>query len=169
MPLFLVRHAKAGSREKWEGPDRARPLSVAGREQAETIARLGEYPVTRVLSSPYLRCVQTVEPLAAKRLGIAVERTEILGEGEPFAPVIDVLTDLPDYSVLCSHGDILPDTIDALERRGMVVQGPPDWRKGVIWEIDPRDGVGLPPPCAVQGPPARPGNAASEIRSVSSC
>jgi 8-oxo-dGTP diphosphatase len=136
MPLFLVRHAKAGNREKWEGPDQLRPLSSAGREQADSIARrVGEYPVTRVLSSPFLRCVQTVQPLAVK-VGVAVEQTPALGEGEPFTPVIELLTELPDYSVLCSHGDILPDTIAALERRGMVVEGPPDWRKGVVWEID---------------------------------
>jgi 8-oxo-dGTP diphosphatase len=143
MPLFLVRHAKARNREKWEGPDELRPLSEPGREQAETIARrVGEFPVTRVLSSPFLRCVQTVEPLAVK-IGVAVERATILGEGEPLAPVIALLTELPDYSVLCSHGDVLPDTISALERRGMVVQGPPDWRKGVVWEIDRVNGVFL--------------------------
>ena len=143
MPLFLVRHGKAGNREKWEGADQLRPLSSAGREQAETIARrLGEFPVTRVLSSPYLRCVQTVEPLAIK-VGLEVEQTDALGEGEPFAPVIDLLTNLPDYSVLCSHGDILPDTIAALERRGMMVPGPPDWRKGVVWVIDRVNGVFL--------------------------
>src|SRR5678816_1401571 len=117
MPLFLVRHGKAGNREKWDGPDQLRPLSSSGREQAESIARrVGEFPVTRVLSSPFLRCVQTVQPLAVK-VGVRVEQLEALGEGEPFEPVIDLLTELPDYSVLCSHGDILPDTIAALERR----------------------------------------------------
>jgi len=136
MPLFLVRHAKAGNRERWEGDDELRPLSAAGREQADSIARrVGGFPVTRVLSSPYLRCVQTVQPLAEK-VGVEVENEPALGEGQPAGPVVDLLTDLPDYSVLCSHGDVLPDTIDALERRGMVVQGPPDWRKGVVWEID---------------------------------
>jgi 8-oxo-dGTP diphosphatase len=83
-----------------------------------------------------------VQPLAVK-IGVRVEQLEALGEGEPFEPVIDLLTELPDYSVLCSHGDILPDTIAALERRSMVVQGPPDWRKGVVWEIDRVNGVFL--------------------------
>jgi 8-oxo-dGTP diphosphatase len=143
MPLFLVRHAKAGNREKWEGPDVLRPLSSAGREQAETIARrVGEFPVTRVLSSPFLRCLQTVQPLAVK-VGVEVEQSDALGEGEAYAPVIDLLTELPDYSALCSHGDVLPDTIAALERRGMVVHGLPDWRKGVVWELDRINGVFL--------------------------
>ncbi len=143
MPLFLVRHAKAANRERWAGPDELRPLSTAGREQAETIARrVGEFPVTRLLSSPSLRCEQTLQPLAVK-VGAAVEQVPALGEGQPFAPVIELLTDLPDYSVLCSHGDVLPDTIAALERRGMAVQGPPDWRKGVVWQIDRVKGVFL--------------------------
>jgi phosphohistidine phosphatase SixA len=143
MSIFLVRHAKAANREKWTGPDELRSLSTSGRQQAETIARrVGEFPVTRLLSSPSLRCVQTLELLAVK-VGVAVERVPALGEGQPFAPVIDLLTELPDYSVLCSHGDVLPDTIAALERRDMVVQGPPDWRKGVVWEIDRVNGVFL--------------------------
>lgn len=141
MAIFLVRHAKAGNREKWEGPDRLRPLSRAGREQAEVIARrLGEHAVPRILSSPYLRCVQTVEPLATK-VGVAIEQTELLAEGEPFLPVIELLGDLPEHSVLCTHGDILPETIAALERREMVVHGPADFRKGAIWEIDRVNGV----------------------------
>jgi 8-oxo-dGTP diphosphatase len=143
VPLFLVRHAKARNREKWEGPDELRPLSMAGREQAETIARrVGEFPVTRLLSSPSLRCAQTLQPLAVK-VGVAVEQCPALGEGQPFTPVIDLLEALPDYSVLCSHGDVLSDTVAALERRSMVVQGPPDWRKGVVWEIDRVNGVFL--------------------------
>jgi 8-oxo-dGTP diphosphatase len=136
MPLFLVRHAKAGNKEKWDGADELRPVSSAGREQVEWITRrLGEFPIKRVLSSPLVRCVQTVQPLAAK-VGVEVENEPALAEGEPAGPVIELLTELPDYSVLCTHGDIVPDTIGALERRGLVVQGPPDWRKGVVWEID---------------------------------
>ena len=37
--------------------------------------------------------------------------------------------------MLCSHGDIVPDVIQALARRGMEVQSTPDWRKGSIWVL----------------------------------
>jgi 8-oxo-dGTP diphosphatase len=83
-----------------------------------------------------------VQPLAAK-VGVPVEKEPALAEGEPAGPVVELLTELPDYSVLCTHGDIVPDTIGALERRGMVVEGAPDWRKGVVWEIERVEGVFL--------------------------
>src|SRR5690349_6858491 len=151
MALFLVRHAKAGSRSGWVGPDEARPLSKGGREQAEGLKReLAERPVRRILSSPYVRCVETVQPLAVK-LGLVVEETEALAEGAHYAPAVESLASLPDDSVLCSHGDIIPAVIDALQRRGMSLVGEPDYRKGATWVIE-RDGdelmraSTLPPP-----------------------
>jgi len=139
MPLYLVRHAKAGSRSGWVGPDEARPLSKSGREQAEGIKRaLVEWPVPRVLSSPFVRCVETVEGLAAK-LGLAVEPNPLLAESQHPGAVIELMASLPDHTVLCSHGDVIPAVIEALERRGMAVDGEPDWRKGATWVIE-RDG-----------------------------
>jgi 8-oxo-dGTP diphosphatase len=151
MPLYLIRHAKAGARSKWVGPDELRPLTKNGREQAEGFVELlGHEPVPRILSSPYVRCVQTVEPLARK-LGLPVEAVGALAEAGPFEPVLGLLTGLPDHSVLCSHGDLIPDTLSALMRRGMVVDGEPDFRKGSWWILDREDaaivrGVPCPPP-----------------------
>jgi broad specificity phosphatase PhoE len=89
--LYLVRHAKAGSRRDWEGPDRDRPLSRKGRRQAEGLVELlADRPVRRVLSSPYLRCVQTVEPLAEK-LGLPVEQVAALGEDAAPAEAVELL------------------------------------------------------------------------------
>jgi phosphohistidine phosphatase SixA len=151
MPLYLVRHAKAGSRQDWTDDDELRPLSKSGRRQADGIANaLAKHPVPRILSSPYVRCVQTVEPLAAA-LSIEVEVVEELAEDRSFEPVLALLAALADHSVLCSHGDVIPATIDALVRRGMAVAGPADWRKGTTWVLE-RDGDlvvrgrALPPP-----------------------
>jgi phosphohistidine phosphatase SixA len=139
MAQYLVRHAKAGSRSGWVGPDESRPLTRAGKEQADGIMRLlAERPVPRALSSPYRRCVETMQPLATK-LGLPVEVVEVLAEGEPAWRVVELLAALPDDSVLCSHGDIIPAVIDALASRGMAVDGEPDWRKGVTWVLE-RDG-----------------------------
>jgi 8-oxo-dGTP diphosphatase len=145
MALYLVRHAKAGRRGAWDGPDPLRPLSRAGRAQAQAFAAwLANEPVTRVLSSPYTRCVQTVEPLAEK-LGLEIEVTEALAEATPFEPVLELLVTLPDASVLVSHGDLIPDVIEALLRRGTVLDGQPDWRKGSTWvlEREERDGAAV--------------------------
>ncbi len=151
MVLYLVRHAKAGSRSSYEGPDHLRPLTKAGRLQAEAIAdRLADAGVSRVLSSPYVRCMQTVEPLAA-RLGLLVEPLTMLAEGSPFGPVLDLLTDAADGTVLCTHGDVLPDVLDALARRGTALVGAGNLSKGVTWVLERRDGAirsasAVPPP-----------------------
>mgnify|MGYP000349545033 CR=1 FL=1 len=63
--LFLVRHAKAGSRSQWVGDDRLRPLSNKGRTQSEVLAdRLAPVATGMLVSSPYLRCIETLQPLA---------------------------------------------------------------------------------------------------------
>ena len=66
MSIFVVRHAKAGSRHEWDGDDDTeRPLTKPGRRQAAALAaRLAGEQVTGLWSSPYVRCVQTIEPLA---------------------------------------------------------------------------------------------------------
>jgi hypothetical protein len=50
--LLVVRHADAGDKRSWTGPDRLRPLSATGCRQAEgLVIRLEDYPVDRVLSA----------------------------------------------------------------------------------------------------------------------
>jgi 8-oxo-dGTP diphosphatase len=133
--IYLVRHAKAGERRVWQGDDAERPLSKLGWKQSEAISkRLADKGATTLCSSPYVRCVQTLEPLA-KRLGVAIQIDPRLAEAEPFEPVLELLGELSSGAVLCSHGDIIPETIQALVRRGMEVQSPPDWRKGSIWVL----------------------------------
>jgi len=133
--VYLVRHAKAGERRVWDGDDEARPLSKHGWKQSEAIAkRLAAKGATSLYSSPYVRCMQTLEPLG-KRLGVEVQAERRLFEGEPFEPVLELLAEVPSGAVLCSHGDIVPDVIQALARRGMEVQTRPDWRKGTIWVL----------------------------------
>jgi 8-oxo-(d)GTP phosphatase len=103
-PVIFVRHASAGDREKWVGNDRLRPLDEKGRRQSEElVAKLEPYAVERVLSSPFERCVQTVEPLAAAR-GLDVETTEVLGDGAGPDGVRRLLGELAGSPVvLCGH------------------------------------------------------------------
>ena len=37
--------------------------------------------------------------------------------------------------MVCSHGDVIPSVIDALVRRGALVLGEPNWRKGSSWAL----------------------------------
>ncbi len=133
--IYLVRHAKAGERRLWTGDDRQRPLSPKGWKQSELLAdRFVKIGVSTLHSSPYLRCVQTLEPLAA-RLKRSIEIEPRLCEEEPFEPVLGLIAEVADGAVLCSHGDVIPATIMALERRGTEIRTPPDWRKASVWVL----------------------------------
>jgi phosphohistidine phosphatase SixA len=103
--VLFVRHARAGDREKWEGDDRLRPLDGKGRRQAEGLVELlAEYPIERLLSSPYLRCVQSFEPLAQAR-GLEIEQVDELAEGSTREDVLRLLGSLQNACVaLNSHG-----------------------------------------------------------------
>ncbi|OAI56126.1 hypothetical protein AYO48_01550 [Gaiella sp. SCGC AG-212-M14] len=117
MTLLLIRHASAGDRDDWVGDDLPRPLDARGRGQASRLAELlGDYEIARVLSSPALRCVQTVEPLARSR-GLDIEVHEELGEeqqGEAGAELVRV--HIGEHAALCVHGG-LSDTIAGVSQK----------------------------------------------------
>lgn len=133
--LYLVRHAKAGERRIWEHSDVDRPLSAKGWKQAALLAgKLAKAQPTELRSSPYVRCVQTLEPLS-ERLELPIVTDPRLAEYGDFEPVLELLTEVPDRAVLCSHGDVIPATIDALVRRGVDLASRPDWRKASTWVL----------------------------------
>jgi len=133
--IYLVRHAKAGERRVWDGDDVLRPLSKTGWKQSEAISRrLSRQGVSSLHASPYVRCMQTLEPLG-QRVGLNVNPEQRLFEDEPFEPVLDLLNEVDDGAVLCSHGDIIPTVIKALVRRGMQVETPAEWGKGSVWVL----------------------------------
>lgn len=136
MSIYLVRHAKAGSRSQWDGDDRLRPLSKSGWKQAEAIAvRLAKRGPTALFASPFLRCRQTLEPLG-KAVDLEVVTDRRLGEARRFEGALEMLAEVPDGAVLCSHGDVIPETMAALQRRGCEIMSQPDWRKGTIWTLE---------------------------------
>lgn len=110
MNVVLLRHASAGERSTWAGDDRLRPLDADGRRRADVLRdELREVGVTRVVSSPYLRCAETVAPLAAA-LGVEVELDERLTEGAGRAAALEALRDAVG-GVACTHGDVLEDVL----------------------------------------------------------
>ena len=137
--IYLVRHAHAGNRETFDGDDRYRPLSKKGRAQAVVIgellaARMSDLEGAVLLSSPYVRCYQTVEPLSTT-LDRRIVTDDRLAEGYSRDGALSILAEIADGSVVCSHGDVIPDVISVLHRRGAEMNGAPDWRKGSIWVI----------------------------------
>jgi phosphohistidine phosphatase SixA len=152
MHLYLVRHAKAGSRRDWDGPDHLRPLSKKGSRQADgLVPLLVDRHIERVLSSPYVRCLQTVAPLGDK-LGLTVEPADVLAEGTKTKDVIALARGLGADAVLCSHGDIIPQLLKGLASTDPV-KIPSDFpcAKGSTWELVGQDGTYMeahyiPPP-----------------------
>jgi 8-oxo-dGTP diphosphatase len=152
---YLIRHAHAGDRSAWRGDDSLRPLSERGWRQAEGIARLFAPPprLRRVVSSPSLRCVQTVEPLARLH-GLPVETDERLLEGADAASALALIEDEMRRGVIaaCTHGDIVPGVLDLLRSRGVRLDGQLTWPKASTWVLDGDDAgrlVGaryVPPP-----------------------
>jgi 8-oxo-(d)GTP phosphatase len=111
--VVLLRHARAGDRDEWEGDDRLRPLDARGRAQAAALSPiLRELGVRRAVSSPYIRCVQTVEPL-----GLAVEPDERLAEGASLRETLELLAGL-DYAVACTHGDVVENVLGRSLKKG---------------------------------------------------
>jgi 8-oxo-dGTP diphosphatase len=153
MTLLLVRHAKAGNRRDWAGPDADRPLSAKGRRQADGLVDLlALHPVERVLASPAVRCVESVAPLAAHR-GLEIERHDELAEGRGAGPTLALFDELVGVAaVLCSHGDVIPAVLDALVLRdGLTLPVDYPCAKGSAWALEEDGGriVGaryLPPP-----------------------
>lgn len=140
--LYLVRHAKAGRRSAWDDDDRLRPLTRAGVDQARAIAAmLAPHGPTMLVSSPYVRCRQTLEPLA-EITGLEIVDEPGLAEESTLERSLAVLENAPDGAVMCSHGDVIPMTIDALIRRGMELRnGVSAVKKGSMFELARRSGL----------------------------
>lgn len=135
--LYLLRHAAAGDRSKWEGVDAVRPLTKKGRRQSEAIAEyLGEAGIERIYTSPYTRCVQTVEPLA-EAIGAKVREHDALAEGPDIDAAYELCDDLVGYNaVLCTHGDVIPAVMNRMMWAGLTLESRFYCSKGSIWEVD---------------------------------
>jgi 8-oxo-dGTP diphosphatase len=126
-------------------------LSKAGRRQAAGLVRqFGGQDITRIVSSPFVRCSETVEPLAEQR-HLSVEPSPSLEEGAPLAEALRLMEKVADEpTVLCTHGDVLGELLDHFRRVGVRID---DERleKAATWVLDTEAGEVtsaryLPPP-----------------------
>jgi len=135
--VFLVRHAKAGDRDDWDAPDELRPLTRPGRVQADALAGLlAERRPVVLVSSPYVRCVETLEPLAAA-LGLPVQHDDALAEGAPADDALALLAAAPTFgpAVACTHGDVQQAVVESLVEAGVALTAPLRFAKGSTWEL----------------------------------
>ena len=114
--LVVLRHGKAVDRHDFDGDDLDRPLAPSGVERARQLTSiLATYGVRRVVSSPALRCTQTVEPYTHE-LSTFLEIDDRLSEQTRAAHVQRSVTELMDRKkpvALCSHRPTLPWIFDA--------------------------------------------------------
>ena len=89
-----------------------------------------------VLSSPYLRCIETVDPVA-RHFGLQVAQERSLAEGQTGDSIVQLVRRFAGRNVvLCTHGDVLEDLLEHLIRDGLVARAGAKLEKGSIWALD---------------------------------
>lgn len=138
--FYVVRHGKAGNPDEWTGDDRVRPLTKKGFKQAEDLVSLyKKLAVADVFSSGYLRCVQTVEPVAKAR-GLTVKQSPSLEFGQGLEGLGEFLGDRGlDGVVLSTHGDIVFELVEDLVAREVIRKGYGGDQKGSTWILEVDD------------------------------
>ena len=105
--MLLLRHASAGARLSSPEIDRWRRLDEEGRVVARHLVwALADRPITRVVSSPLARCVESVVPLAQTR-GLVVEQRWELAPDAELDDVLTLLDDVPDSALVCTHREVI--------------------------------------------------------------
>ena len=124
----------------WRGDDKLRPLTQQGLAEAEGLARLlAPFAPTRIISSPYRRCVESVNPLA-ESLGLHIECTKRLvpcagKSAESY--VRRVSKNDSGAIVLCTHGEVVHALQEALSDRDPELFGDdPPREKGSLWVLN---------------------------------
>ena len=139
--MLLLRHASAGERLSSPGVDRFRRLDEAGRMTARQLAwSYADREITKIVSSPFPRCVETVVPLAAS-LGLAVDQHWELGPDSDVEDILTLLVDLPDTALACTHREVFEKVLGW--------DTPCD--KGAAWVLE-RSGPELVPTLYLEAP-----------------
>lgn len=139
--LLLVRHAKAGNRSGWSGPDDQRPLSTAGREQATALRLLLPlFAPDDVHAADLVRCVDTVHGLADD-IGVPVALEPVLNEAnyerDPAASArrLTAIARAGGTPVVCTQGGVIPGVLGAIASRAGLELGRIRSKKGSVWVL----------------------------------
>lgn len=135
--LSVLRHAEAGDRERFTGDDSLRPLSKKGRKQANALAKRLSESTLDVITSPYLRCVETVSP-TSERLRRAMMLASWLIEGESAEEALYQLVELTGEIgglVACTHEDVMVGMFDVAVAAGALASSQPRFEKAATAEF----------------------------------
>ena len=112
--LIILRHTKALERGDWDEEDSQRTLSEVGFDQAQLLLKhLEPFAIDEVYTSDYVRCVQTVTPLAHSR-GLAITQVPSLNEAtfeeDPLRSIsfANALKQDEKNILICSHNPVIP-------------------------------------------------------------
>jgi 8-oxo-dGTP pyrophosphatase MutT (NUDIX family)/phosphohistidine phosphatase SixA len=154
VPIYLIRHAKATDPATWTENDELRPLTAEGRRQAAgLITLMADAALSALISSPHLRCVQTLEPLSeAWRMPIAT--SDAIAEGASVRDATELMLSAAAAgpAALCTHGDVMMSVVRDLLDGGVKLRGDQmEFKKASTWVLKSRDGEFtsaryLPPP-----------------------
>jgi 8-oxo-dGTP diphosphatase len=120
--IIALRHGKATPHENWDGPDATRPLLQRGIDQSMSIALgIAAYRPVTLLSSPAVRCLQTIAPTARVtglevKEKVAISQDAYRSDAAAVSKVIAKRLSKAVTTVLCSHGPVLPQIIEAVAR-----------------------------------------------------
>jgi 8-oxo-dGTP pyrophosphatase MutT (NUDIX family)/phosphohistidine phosphatase SixA len=137
-PLLVIRHGSAGDRDEWDGDDARRPLDARGlRQAARLVDQLAPFALERLVSSPFDRCVQTLEPLAAARR-LEIEPTDELAEGAGSDRVRSLLAALAGTAAaVCGHGPELVPLLGKTKKGATVVVEAANGMLGELGRLPP--------------------------------
>ncbi len=137
VPVLLIRHAHSGSRLENGRDDSERHLSSKGQKQAgDLVGTLERYVPQRIVSSPSVRCIETVEPLA-RLLRLPVETEQALAEGSWVAAIALVRSLAHEKVALCTHGDVIAEILVSLADEDHLDLGArPRQAKGSVWVLE---------------------------------
>lgn len=144
--VLIVRHATAGSKSRFKGDDRKRPLDKNGRAQAQSlVAMLLAFGADQLFAADRVRCVSTLEPLA-EELGKTIRSDELLTE-EAYADNRKAarqrfleIAGTPGTPVICTQGKVIPDLIEWWCERDGVRPDKSRNRKGSTWVMSLHNG-----------------------------
>jgi phosphohistidine phosphatase SixA len=116
-------------------------LSVPGQHEGHgLLVRLRDYPISRILTSPAVRCAQTVEPLSQRR-AVPIELVDALRVDAPIGSLLELMTDPGlETAVLCGHGEQIGGLVRQLADGGLVGDASLRWAKGSTWVLDTNQG-----------------------------
>ncbi len=137
--VLIVRHGTAGSKSRYKGDDRLRPLDKRGRAQAESlVGQLLAFGADTLYAADRTRCRQTIEPLA-EELGVDIRDEPLLTE-EAYADdhkaarhrILEIAA-AGGTPVICTQGKVIPDLIAWWCARDGVRPDKSRNRKGSTW------------------------------------